>query len=187
MFGPILKQVQSPRPVNRASVTGAALYAFEAAVCMLVVVLIYQRFQLGSAMWAVVSAVLVLQPGLEESYGASATRFASNLIGAATGAVVDRLHGHGTADVIVALALVVAFCEVLRLDQGLRSACASVIIVMMSVGSEVVAQTTERRVLSVVIGCSTALLVRFAAEPVQRLLRVGSGGRPPGSPQVDEG
>jgi uncharacterized membrane protein YgaE (UPF0421/DUF939 family) len=187
MLGSFLKMVQSPRRVNRASVTGAALYAFEAAVCMLIVVFMYQRFQLGSAMWAVVSAVLVLQPGLEQSYGASATRFASNLIGALTGAVVDRLHGHGTADVIVALALVVTFCEILRLDQGLRSACASLIIVMMSVGSEIVSQTTERRVLSVVIGCVTALLVRVAVEPVQGLLRVGGAGKPRDPAQVDEG
>ena len=58
-------------------------------------------------MWAIVSAVLVLQPGLEQSYGASATRFVSNLIGALTGAAVDWLYGHGGVDVIVALVLVV--------------------------------------------------------------------------------
>ena len=92
---------------------------------------IYGYFQLGSAMWAVVSAVLVLQPGLEQSYGASATRFVANLTGALTGAIVDKVHGHGAADLMIALVLVVAFCELLRLDQGLRSACASVVIVMM--------------------------------------------------------
>jgi uncharacterized membrane protein YgaE (UPF0421/DUF939 family) len=161
------------------------MYTLQAVACATIVLLIYGHFELGSAMWAVVSAVLVLQPGLEQSYGASATRFVSNLIGALTGAVVDHLHGHSAADVMVALALVVGFCELLRLDQGLRSACASVVIVMMSVGGTVVAQTTEKRVLAVVIGCSTALVVRILAERTQRLLRVGATGG--GAAQVDEG
>src|SRR5262249_4456664 len=141
---------------------------------------------LGNAMWAIVSAVLVLQPGLEQSYGASATRFVSNLIGALTGAAVDKLHGHGPADVMVALVLVVGLCELLRLDQGLRSACASVIIVMMSVGDAVVAQATERRLLSVFIGCSTALAVYVVTEQLRKRLRVPAGqGAAPA--QMEEG
>jgi len=184
MFRSFLKLVQSPRPLGRHSVLGAALYAMQAVICAAIVILIYWHFQLGNAMWAVVSAVLVLQPGLEQSYGASATRFVSNLIGALTGAAVDRLHGHEAADVMVALVLVVAFCEILRLDQGLRSACASVIIVMM--GGTAVSYATERRVLAVVIGCSTALLVRIAAERTQSLLKLGPP-RKGGSAQVDEG
>jgi uncharacterized membrane protein YgaE (UPF0421/DUF939 family) len=137
-------------------------------------------------MWAVVSTVLVLQPGLEQSYGASATRFVSNLIGAMTGAIVDKLHGHAAIDVMLALALVVGFCELLRLDQGLRSACASVVIVMMSVNGAVVANATERRVLAVVIGCTTALAVRILAERLQSLLKVGAS-KPGAATHVDEG
>jgi uncharacterized membrane protein YgaE (UPF0421/DUF939 family) len=184
MFRSFLKMVQSPRRVSRASVLTAAFYALEAVVCAAIVI-VYRRFALGSAMWAVVSAVLVLQPGIEQSYGASATRFVANLTGALTGAAVDHLHGHSAADVMIALALVVGFCELLRLDQGMRSACASVVIVMMSVGAADVTQTTERRVLSVVIGCSTALVVRMVDERLQRWL-LGVGGRS-SSAQVDEG
>jgi uncharacterized membrane protein YgaE (UPF0421/DUF939 family) len=185
MFRSFLKKVQSPRRISRASVLSAAFYALEAVVCAAIVMVVYRRFALGSAMWAVVSAVLVLQPGIEQSYGASATRFVANLTGALTGAAVDRLHGHSAAEVMVALALVVGFCELLRLDQGMRSACASVVIVMMSVGAADVTQTTERRVLSVVIGCSTALAVRIADERLHRWL-LGVAGRT-GSAQVDEG
>jgi uncharacterized membrane protein YgaE (UPF0421/DUF939 family) len=168
MFRSFPSLVRAPRPIDRNSVLGAVLYALQAVVCTWIVIYIYQRFQLGRAMWAVVSAVLVLQPGLEQSYGASATRFVSNLIGALTGAVVDKLHGHGAADVMAALALVVGFCEVLRLDQGLRSACASVAIVMMSVG------------------CSTALAVRVVAGRIETFLHPGTTRRS-GSTQVDEG
>jgi uncharacterized membrane protein YgaE (UPF0421/DUF939 family) len=184
MLRSFLNLVQSPRKIDRGSLLAAAVYALESLVCMAIVVYCYQRFDLGSAMWAVVSAVLVLQPGLEQSYGASATRFVSNLIGALTGAAVDHLHGHSAADVAVALVLVVAFCEVLRLDQGLRSACASVLIVMM--GGTVVAHATERRVLAVIIGCSTALVVQIVAEKAQRLLPEGMARRGP-SVHVDEG
>jgi uncharacterized membrane protein YgaE (UPF0421/DUF939 family) len=185
MFRSFLKLVQSPRPIGRSSILGAALYALQSVICATILILLYRHFQLGSAMWAVVSAVLVLQPGLEQSYGASATRFLSNLVGALTGAVVDRLHGNGAADVMVALVLVVGFCELLRLDQGLRSACASLIIVMM--GGTAVSYATERRVLAVVIGCCTAMLVRIVAERMQSRLRPGVLRREGGSAQVDEG
>jgi uncharacterized membrane protein YgaE (UPF0421/DUF939 family) len=188
MLRSFLKHVQAPRRLTRASAVAAAFYAAQAVVCTFVVIAIYNRFELGSAMWAVVSAVLVLQPGLEQSYGASVTRFISNLIGAITGALVDKLHGHGPADVMLALVLVVGFCELLRLDQGLRSACASAAIVMMSVGGAVVAHATERRVLAVVIGCTTALAVRLLFERIEQRLRPGIAGPRPAAPaQVDEG
>jgi len=186
MFRSFLKLVQSPRAVDRSSVLGAALYAVEAVICASAVSFVYRYFQLGSALWAVVSAVLVLQPGLAQSYGASATRFVSNLIGALAGVAVDRLFGHGWAEVMVALILVVGLCELLRLDQGLRTACATVLIVMMSSTSDVVAYATESRVLAVIIGCSTALAVRMAADRIQQLLRVGPHGRG-GAAQADEG
>ena len=182
-----LRLVQAPRRIGRSSLTTAAVYATQAVICTLLVTLIYGRFQLGSATWAVVSAVLVLQPDLKRSYGASATRFVANLIGALTGALVDKLHGHGPVDVMAALMLVVTFCELLRLDQGLRSACASTVIVMMSVTGAVVAHATEQRVLSVVIGCSTALIVRILFEQVQRRLPGIGGGDAGAGVAVDEG
>jgi Flp pilus assembly protein TadB len=102
MFRAFLQHVQSPRRVDRQSALAAAFYAFEAVVCAAIVTGLYTYLQPGSAMWAVVSAVLVLQPGWEQSYGASATRFASNLIGALPGAIVDKLHGHGAVDAMAA-------------------------------------------------------------------------------------
>jgi len=174
MFRSFLRLVQSPRRIDRVSAVTAAVYATQAVICTFLVMYVYERFQLGGSMWAVVSAVLVLQPDLKRSYGASATRFVANLIGALTGAVVDKVHGHGLVDVMVALVLVVAFCELLRLDQGLCSACASTAIVMMSVNGAVVAHATERRVLSVLIGCSVALVVRILSEYVLRFFGIAA-------------
>jgi uncharacterized membrane protein YgaE (UPF0421/DUF939 family) len=185
MFGSFLRLVQARRAIDRDSLITAAFYAGQAVVCTFLVMFVYARLHLGSAMWAVVSTVLVLQPGLRQSYGASATRFVSNLIGAVTGAVVDKLHGHGPADVMVALVRGVGFCELLRLDQGLRSACASVAIVMMSVNGAVVRYATERRVLAVVIGCSAALVVRILTHRIQEALaKLEHGAAPAG---LDEG
>lgn len=179
MFRSILKQVQAPRPLSRAGVIAAAFYAAQAVAAALVVMAIYHCFELGSGMWAVVSAVLVLQSGVEQSYDASATRFIANIIGAFTGALVDKLHGHGPGDVLVALVLVVGFCEILRLDQGLRSACVAAVIVKMSVGGAVVAYAAERRVLAVLIGCTTALAVRILFERIVQRLRLGITGSDP--------
>src|ERR1700736_641876 len=98
MFRSFLRLVQAQRPVTRESIVAALVYAAEAVVCTFLVIVLYRSFELGNVLWAVVSAVLVLQPGLSQSYGASATRFISNLIGALTGALVDKLHGNGPAD-----------------------------------------------------------------------------------------
>jgi len=175
MFRSFLRLAQSPRAVDRASLTTAALYAAQAVVCAIVVMLLYNRLHWGSPLWAVVSAVLVLQPGLKQSYGASATRFLSNLVGAVTGALVDHVHGHGPVDVLVALVLVVFFCELLRLDRGLRSACACVAIVMMTSYDAVVAYATERRVLAVMAGCITALIIQILT---YRILKLDHGAGP---------
>jgi uncharacterized membrane protein YgaE (UPF0421/DUF939 family) len=70
---------------------------------------------------------------------------------------------------------VIIIGERLRLDKGLRSACASVVIVMMSAESSPLHRGVERA-SSVAIGCAVALVLQLLMQPVvSRLDRVFPG------------
>ena len=139
--------------------------ALEAAICCVVIISAYNYAHFAGAMWAVVSAVLVLQPAFEQSLSTALIRVVANLFGAAVGSFVTVSHGHSTEDICVALAVVIIVGERLRLDKGLRSACASVVIVMMSTDSSVLHRGVERA-SSVAIGCAIALVLQLAMQPI---------------------
>lgn len=139
--------------------------ALEAAICCVVIISAYNYAHFAGAMWAVVSAVLVLQPAFDQSLSTALIRVVANLFGAAVGSFVTVSHGHSTEDICVALAVVIIVGERLRLDKGLRSACASVVIVMMSTESSVLHRGVERA-SSVAIGCAIALILQLAMQPI---------------------
>src|SRR3954462_10365312 len=148
------------------------IMALEAAICCVVIIAAYNQAHISGAMWAVVSAVLVLQPAFEQSLSTALIRVVANLFGAAVGSFVTVAHGHSTEDICVALAVVIIIGERLRLDKGLRSACASVVIVMMSTESSVLHRGVERA-SSVAIGCAVALILQLIMQPmVSKLDRV---------------
>ncbi len=151
------------------------IMALEASICTVVLINAYANFHLPGALWAVVSSVLVLQPAFDLSVSTALTRVVANLLGAAIGGFVSYAHGRQIEDVCVALAIVIVIGERLRLDKGLRSACASVVIVMMSSDQSVVHPGIERA-SSVAIGCGVALFLQLLMEPiVSRLGRVFQG------------
>ena len=94
-------------------------------------------------MWAAVSAVLVLQPGFQRSLAASAIRVVANLLGVGIGALAGTMIPDRTVAVCIALVLIILLCEAARLDMGVRSACASVLIVGIGSDSLLVRQSTQ--------------------------------------------
>ena len=75
---------------------------------------------------------------------------------------------------LLALVLVVFICDLLKLDLGLRTACVSVAVIMLRSEGHVLT-TSRERLVAVVIGCVTALLVQLLAKAVQK----NSGSRGP--------
>jgi hypothetical protein len=73
--------------------------------------------------------------------------------------VADRI-----AAVCIALTATILVCEFGRLDMGVRSACASVLIV--SIGSDALLARSIERATAVSIGCGLALLLQLATQPV---------------------
>jgi uncharacterized membrane protein YgaE (UPF0421/DUF939 family) len=170
-----LGNVRAGRELSRKSLVEGMIMALEAGICAVVIINAYNYGHLSGAMWAVVSAVLVLQPAFDQSFSTALIRVVANLFGAALGSLITVSHGHSTEDICIALAVVIIIGERLRLDKGLRSACASVVIVMMSAESSPLHRGLERA-SSVAIGCAVALILQLFMQPiVSRLDRVFPG------------
>jgi uncharacterized membrane protein YccC len=163
-------QIQSPREREGQDFAVAFLFAAQVVACAILLHVGYYLTGAESVYWAIISSILVLQPGLSQSINASATRIAANLIGALTGLLIGYFLGTEAWHVIIAMVAVIFICEPLRLDFGLRTACVSAIIVMTSHVRENVLANGIERFLAVVIGCVLALGVQFVADSVSQKL-----------------
>ncbi len=175
---PILRLAQANRPSTPHTWTLASIAAAQAAVSAIILIYGYRFAGERQVIWAVVSAVLVLQPGFHQSLAASVTRMIANIVGAVTGLVVGLLVPEPTAAVVVALVLVILQCELYRLDLGVRSACASVIIVMMA-GNGPTWENSVHRVVAVAIGCSLAIILQLLTDPILRRLGMATAAQTP--------
>lgn len=163
-------QIQSPRERKSQDFALAILFAGQVIVCAVLLHSGYYLFRAQGVYWAIISAILVLQPGFAQSVNASVTRIAANLIGALIGLVIGYSLGTGSWQVVSAMVIVIFICEPLRLDFGLRTACVSAIIVMTAHGSESVLTNSIERFLAVVVGCGLALVVQLLADRIREKL-----------------
>ncbi len=146
--------------------TGTLLQGIEAAVCALLLVYGFKAADKPGAIWALVSAVVILRPGFEDSLRASQARVAANLLGAVMGVVVGSTLGTRPAAIALALFLVVLICHWAPLLPAVRSACVGVVIVMMHEGP--LRQSGFERLIAVMIGCGAALAVSYAGHRFYR-------------------
>jgi uncharacterized membrane protein YccC len=157
--------IKLPRPTMLETLELAALYAGQAVVCVLLLDWVYGHFGWSAAFWAVISAILALQPGWSQSVVTSVIRIIATLVGAGVALLVSWVHFHPELQLIVALVIVVFVCELLRLDTALRTACVSVVIVL-TVNAGHILSTGEERFFATIIGCFSALLVQLVTDLV---------------------
>ena len=174
----ILRLIRSERRPSGESLRTAAMYCAQVLAAVGVLLVAYRYFHAQSVMWALVSAVLVIQPAFEQSIAASVVRVLANTVAGLVGILMARFFGDGVWQMLVALVIVVLVCERLRLDLGLRTACVSLIIIMLSHPNEVMSSGTQR-LGSVVVGCVTALIVQLLAEALRRRFKWASSNAPP--------
>lgn len=121
---------------HKRNFADALVQAAEAVICTFAIVWGFRMAHKPGAIWALVSAVIVLRPGFEDSLRASEVRVAANVVGALVGVVVSMAaRAVGPVQIALALALVILLCHWPPLEEGVRSACAGVVIVMMHEGS----------------------------------------------------
>jgi uncharacterized membrane protein YgaE (UPF0421/DUF939 family) len=154
-------------PGPRIGVSYALRVACAAAVSMLAARLLQEQMGL----WAVVSAVVVIQPDVRASLSAAALRVVANIVGASVGVAMGLLLGaHPFPAIVLAVVLVAGLCRALGLDAAARSANVSAAIVLLR-GSEHLVGSLETRVLGVLAGCAIALAVTAAAVALERPVR----------------
>ena len=136
----------------------AFLFSCKTAVSAVLALGFYEALHLPGSAWAApVSAVIISQPTLQPSVQASLTRFWANLIGAGIGSVSVTLLGPTLQALLIGVLVAGLACHFLKLEEALRPAYASVVIVILtSKGNNVLADSLER-VLAVMVGCSIAL------------------------------
>ena len=158
-----------PRPTIRQTAIFSALYIAQAIVCILALKGLYAHFGWLGGLWAMISAVLALQPGTRQSLATSIVRIHANTVGAAVGFLVGRYLGDGLWQLLAAITLVVIVCESLRLDPALRTACVAVIIVLTANNGHVATSSLER-FSSVLLGCGMAMAVQIITDIARSLL-----------------
>lgn len=166
---PLPQPLQRP-PYSRSLFFAGAAYALEAMICAGGLMAVYQWLRAEGQIWALVSALVVLQPGVQQSFEASAYRIFANLIGASAGFLCGWLLGVDVWHVVVGILITVAICLAFRLEQSLRTACVSVVIVMTTSDGHV-ATTGIKRCIGVVIGSLLAVSVQLTVEAVARRMR----------------
>jgi uncharacterized membrane protein YgaE (UPF0421/DUF939 family) len=157
-----------PRPTLRETAIFSMLYIAQAIVCILAIKTLYHFIGGLGVLWAMISAVLALQPGTAQSLATSILRILANTVGALVAFAVGHYVGDGLWQLLLALTLVVMICESARLDPALRTACVACIIVLNANDGHVGASGFER-FSAVLIGCATALAVQFTTDSLRHL------------------
>lgn len=117
-----------------------------------------RAFHIANPIWAVVSAVVVILPEIKGSVASAGLRVVANLIGAGIGVAIAQVDLPMIAAMIAGLIAVAAACRWLALDGAARSAGVALMIVLMR-DERGVLGSSETRVVLVMLGCATALVV----------------------------
>jgi uncharacterized membrane protein YccC len=151
-FGP---RSGADKPSSRA-----VRYAVETISTTVILVWGFRVTGWPGAVWAIITAILVLHPGLDRSLRASRVRIVATLLGASIGIVSGVLLGGSTLALLVGIVATILTCYQWRLSRHLRQACLTVPIVQMSQQGTVVHIGYER-VIAVLAGCVVPLLVQY--------------------------
>jgi uncharacterized membrane protein YgaE (UPF0421/DUF939 family) len=166
-----------PRPVTQG-LRFATMYASQAVVCCAVLWVAFSLAHAPAVSWAMISAILVLQPQLRQSLSVAATRIAANLVGAGVGLAIGSTLGEGIGQVLLGVAITSVACGLMRLDLGLRTACVATVIVMNVRDGPLVISGAERAV-AVTTGCAVAVALQLVVGTVRsRVMRLRAEQKP---------
>jgi Aromatic acid exporter family member 1 len=147
----------------------------------------YHAASAHGAVWAIITAVLILQPGLNTSLRASGVRVIATLVGASVGTAVALPIGRNNTAVLLGLVVTILVCYLLRLDAHVRQACLTVPIVQMWPDNSLV-RVDSQRIIAILVGCIVPLIVQFGDALIWYQVRrlIGSK-KPDGVHQSHEG
>ena len=162
------RQEHTPGDAERRSL--AIRYGIEVLSSVMILLWGYNLAGAQGAIWAIITAVLILQPGLDNSMSASGVRIVATLLGASVGTAATLLIGTGSAALLAGILVTIILCYLVRLDLHVRQACLTVPIVQMWHPGSVVHVDYER-ITAILAGCIVPLIVQFAYEQLAREVR----------------
>ena len=122
------------------------------------------------AISAIITAVLILQQGLENSMSASGVRIVATQRGAPVGTAVTLFMGAGAAALLAGILVTVILCYLVRLDLQVRQACLTVPIVQRWHPGSIVHGDYER-ITAIVAGYFVPLIGQSPGQQFARELR----------------
>ena len=168
--------IVAPRRTTRQSVIAALFFATEVGVTTFAITGLYAAGRRlfptvrgAGVTWAIVSAILVLYPGITQSLSAALLRIAANLLGSVIGFLTGYFVGVNTVSLVAALALTILAGELMRMDLALRTACVAAVIVMTANEHQVSTSVVER-LCAVAVGCGAALVLQILTRPLRQYL-----------------
>lgn len=138
-----------------------------------------------SALWAIISSILVLQPDPVATRRNSLVRFAATVIGGAASLGAVALGLQGTWAFLLALVVTCTVCAGLGLEEGLRPGCITTAVLLVRPDGPI-AQADELRfaldrILAVIGGGVVALGVAYLPGWRPEAAATARGSRPGGA------
>lgn len=158
VVSPDSRDVAQP-PANRRAST--VLYAAEIICTTAILAWAFRAGGLGGVGWAVITAILILHPGVGQSLKASQVRIVATLIGASIGTVTGLSLGGDETALLTGILAAIVFCHAFGLDHHLRQACLTVPIVQMQHDRSIIHVSYERTI-AILAGCAVPILVQYA-------------------------
>jgi len=107
--------------------------------------------------WCVISAILVLTPDGSDAYMLAWNRVKANLTGVSGGFVLLAFGLPEPWNMVLAVALTLFLCHMLKLNDVSRPAQAAAVIVLMQYGETHTYAIAVSRAMSVIVGCAVGL------------------------------
>lgn len=114
--------------------------------------------------WSIVSVVLVISPDDIECKTLPISRIKANIIGSLIGLILFLVHIPNLPIMCIGIVLTIIICNIIKLGSATRSALAALVIVLIQESTDVSFISALQRMVSVVVGCLTALLINYAFE-----------------------
>ncbi|MEO7427704.1 MAG: FUSC family protein [Fibrobacteria bacterium] len=138
------------------------LYAVKCVLGLCAGYALYRAFPQHQFFWSMISIMLVLAPDGGDSTKLAFERMEANVVGSTIGMLLYLLHKPNLLLLCMGVVITIAVGTKLRLENAIRSALVSLIIVMVGEQQNNSWRIALERIGCVIAGCVIALLITFA-------------------------
>lgn len=155
----------------------ALAHSFKTALAALIAALLCQALEFDQSLWAVISAIIVMQADLGGSVHAGWIRLLGTLVGAVAGVLMGLMVSDPTTAMVVAVFVTMTVCTIIPgLNEALRLAgITAAIVLMLGEPGQSVVETGAIRFLETSLGIAVALTVSLFVLPLRAATALGRG------------